>query len=208
MVNPILYTISTAFPNGQVASRKLHDQIAGDSGIATLFLGIRTDEDSDLCRVYFEMDPTPAEEAIVDGIVAAHDGVGTIVIFHASVKFVGGERAVAVAWGELGGSPANASFFVQNLLGAFGRFNGMVKAVGAGAQLRILEDDLAGSVVNLTPTPIPIPDTGGAYQLFRFKTSVPPRTGPMYYILEGRLGAATSAAVKHSLIALLEIRTL
>lgn len=65
------------------------------------------------------------------------------------------------------------------------------------AELRVTETDHAGSVVDMTPTPLTVLDTGGAYQTWSLVTQVPPAAGQNTYRVEARaVGPTAQASVR------------
>ncbi len=153
--------------------------------------------------VYFDVALTPAEKSTLDAVIAAHTGaVAPWVVFHASSKFTDGTVPITTttAWQTLGGVVFNPSFFVQTeIVNMFGTAEGRNQAVGAGAELRVLEDGVV-----ITTSPYPVPDTAGADANFEFYTDVPPTAGQHVYELQGRLNAATSASVTYVTLSLME----
>ena len=66
------YTVSTDFPNGAVAAYKLVEEIR-DSSITVAV--DRVDVSQDVCDVWFKAALSTDEEAVLNGLIAAHDGV-------------------------------------------------------------------------------------------------------------------------------------
>lgn len=68
------YSIANDTLNGKVAPDKLRDQIR-DSAIVTALEGIITDEGTDLLQIIFKDSLSAGDKVILDGVVAAHDGI-------------------------------------------------------------------------------------------------------------------------------------
>jgi hypothetical protein len=66
--------------------------------------------------------------------------------------------------------------------------------VSGSAELRVTETDAAGVVVDMTPTPLPLADTAGAYITWALTTTVPPRDGRHTYRVEARVVASGDSA--------------
>lgn len=130
--------------------------------------------------------------------------------FHATSKIVDGADVGTVviepgpAWQVLGGVVANPGFFTPNLPKVMGRVVGSVKAVGAGAELQVVEEDPVGGDVVLGT--YVVPDSAGAWVVLKFSAMLAaPRAGDHTYRLEGRLNGATSMALRFTSLSMLEL---
>ena len=75
--------------------------------------------------------------------------------------------------------------------------------VAGTAEIRVVEVDTAGVVVDIMPTPLPMPDTGGGYDYWQAITTVPPRAGHNRYEVQARVGTlGDSASVRFTSMAL------
>lgn len=138
---------------------------------------------------------TDANKAIVDAAVAAHTG-GIALEFRASATIVALPVQPIIqnlTWETLGGVVTNPQFFVPDLTKALGQIQGTSQAVGATAELRVVERSLAdSSEVVVAEATIAASVT---MEALVFQSTVAPRPGPNEYRLEGRLNGAVSAAV-------------
>jgi hypothetical protein len=196
------------FLNQAVNLDKLTAAIAAsDPAISSAQLsGISTSEDEEAaevtCSIVFDGELSAGDQTQLDVIVAAHDGQPpTKIVFHASSKLLEGEVALTNPSGfdVLGGVVTTPDFFTAILAACLGRIVGSYKAVGAGAELRLVED---GATVLGT---FEIPDSSGAWQQMQWFTSTPPSAGTHTYTVEGKLNGATSAAVRFTSLSLLEV---
>ena len=75
--------------------------------------------------------------------------------------------------------------------------------VAGTAEIRVVEVDTAGVVVDMMPAPLPIPDTGGGYDYWQAITTVSPRAGHNRYEVQARVGTlGDSASVRFTSMAL------
>ena len=75
--------------------------------------------------------------------------------------------------------------------------------VSGSAELRVTETDSSGVVVDMTPTPLPLADTAGAYITWALTTTVPPSAGRNTYRVEARvIGGSDSASLRFASMAL------
>ena len=169
-------------------------------------VGISTDEDEETaavtCSIDFDGELSAGDQTQLDAIVAAHNGQpSTKICFHASSKLLEGEVALTNPSGfdVLGGVVTTPDFFTAILAACLGRIVGSYRAVGAGAELRLVEDD--ETVIGT----FEIPDSSGAWQQMQWFSSTPPSAGTHTYTIEGKLNGATSAAVRFTSLSLLEV---
>jgi hypothetical protein len=124
------------------------------------------------------------------------------VVFHASASLGGGSIPITSSdWQELGGVVTNPSAFYLNLPTLLGQVVGLVKAVGVGAEIRIVERNDAGVEIVMGQWAI---TPSADWVTTRYYTTVPPRAGDHLYRLDGKLGAATSVALRYPSLVLLE----
>jgi len=75
--------------------------------------------------------------------------------------------------------------------------------VSGSAELRVTETDAAGAVADMTPTPLLLADTAGAYETWALTTTIPPSAGQNTYRVECRvIGGSDSASVRFASMAL------
>ncbi len=75
--------------------------------------------------------------------------------------------------------------------------------VSGTAEIRIIETDDLGVVVDMMPTPLPLADSGGGYQTWVAASTVPPSSGRNTYEVQARIGApGDSASVRFTSMAL------
>lgn len=195
------YPVS-AFPNGKFAPSGLHAAVVADTGITTALVAV-TGENATSCAFLFEADLSGSEETALDAIVAAHTGVIYDIKFHATSKLV--DDAIDITgtteWQVLGGVVTNIEFFVHDLTMARGRIVGSAKTEGTGATLQLVE--VSGTTETVVAS-FDLPDTSGEWQPIKFSTSSP-GSGDLTFRLEGKLGGATSAALRFTSSSLLEL---
>jgi hypothetical protein len=136
-----------------------------------------------------------ADKAIVDAVVASHAGLQAA-DYKAASKLVEEAKLDIVqdlTWQVLGGVVTNPSYFIPDIATAFGKIQCVEEAVGATAELRIMERNPADNT-EVECCLVQIPEANDM-QAFDFNTTTPPRVGVMEYRLEGRLNGATSASV-------------
>jgi len=128
-------------------------------------------------------------------------GPEPVTTFLASTKLDGGS-VTDPSWETLDGVVIDPSFFTDPDY-LIGQIVASVKAVGSGAQLHLMEDDGAGSIIEIGLWDIL--DTSGAWRPVALDTEHP-RVGTHTYIFEGQLNGATSLDVRFASLVLLEVR--
>lgn len=189
------------FPNEKVAPRKLNTEVLGACGQETTSINVNGSQ----ATLTFEPDLPAEQEANLDAVVAAHDGVERIVDFVAASEAIGLELQITedATWQMLGGVVTNPLFFIPNSEEVIGRIVGQVKTQGVGVEIRLVED---GTEVQLNSNVFQAPDTAGAWQSFKFQTDTPPQSqDETLYRLEGRLNGATSASLRFTSMTLLRV---
>jgi len=192
------------FPGGVLHPGKLHRDIfaAIPSPPNPALLGVSTDGQ---VSIDFEDALDAATKAVLDGVIAAHPGYDVVLKFHASstvlpqTLLIG---AVAPAWDKIGELFTSPYFFVANLAAAKGRAVGQAKTNGAGAVIRIVEQDAAG--VDVVVGSFNVPNTAGAWQPAKFFTNVVPRAGDLNYRLEAQAPAGVVLEVRAFSLSLIE----
>lgn len=199
------YNIAVDFPNQKVAPSKFSSEIKASSISTATLLNITTVGNT--CDVNFSTSLSGADETILNGLVAAHTGIETAIVFHATSKVISDEVQITQdsTWQVLGGVVASPEFFVPALVGVKGRIVGSVKTVGTGVQLKVVE--AGASNVDMNSTPYSVSDTSNAWSVVKFLTDVAPRAGDWTYEVHGRLNGASSASMRFSSLTLLEIVT-
>lgn len=195
------YTIASEVPAGKVQAETLSGAIKASSSIAKTLEDVTVD--SGICYITFADALDAAEKTALDGIVAAHPGYGTDVIYHTSSTVLSGEAEITADtdWDEIGEVFTNPSFFLKdNLANGKGRVVCMAKTTGAGAQLRLVESNGSDVVV----ASYDVPNTSGSWASAKFFTTVASRQGDQLYRLEGRRNGATALSVRGASISLLE----
>lgn len=166
----------------------------------------------------------PAQTDALDAVIAAHTGKVKKPRYHDSLRLVGPVVAITTVdtWQDLGSIVTTPGFFTGNPA-VFASLVGSVKADGAGAELRLVQDvghlnangkrrvydGTPAEVTVLTSTPYAIGDTSDAWEDAEFKTDVAMQLETRNeYRLEGRLGVtgtqATTADVRVMVTALME----
>lgn len=198
------YSISEDFPNEKVAPEKLRQEIVGSGEFAPTFEGVDTHGDD--CDLTFGAALSEAEEAALDAIVAAHDGIEVVYAYKIASTIIGQSQDIVddQTWQELGGVAVNVQFYCQDLAKAYAIVEYSAKAVGSGAQLRVIEVDDDGNVVVMSDA-APLADSSGAWKVAKFLTNHSPASGDRTYILQGRLNGATSASVRFASFVLVEV---
>jgi hypothetical protein len=155
-------------------------------------------------EVFFAGEVSDSDKAIVDATVATHQGKLELT-FKATSTLVPSEESVIssdASWQTIGGVVSNVQFFIPDLTKAVGRVQGVSKAVGNMAELRIVEKDLSdGSEVVIAQAFIV---ESAQETAFAFVTTTTPRPGTMEYRLEGRRNGSASASVGFTSMTLLE----
>lgn len=196
------YEITSSFPNGKVDPPRLTKEIKA-SVIVPALLAISTTEG--LCIIGFADALSTDEKAVLDGVVAAHSGsrLGRLV-FHVSSLVVSKEIEVTETsgWQTCGGAASNVDFFSINVPSTFGRVVGMVKTSGSGAEARVVELRQDGTSAIMAT--YELPNTNGAWKVFRFSTGAP-AGGENSYALEARRNAVEQTFLRFTSLALLEI---
>jgi hypothetical protein len=199
----------TDFPNDTVDETRLKAEVEADPAIATELLSIGAWIPDPVeepgapatCVVVFAAELASAEKTALDALVAAHSAAPvTCPIFRASSTLVELEKEIVAVGGfeVLAGVVTTPDFFSKNLAALVSRIVGEYRAVGTGAELRVVEDD--GTVLG-TFSLVPAAD----WTKMQWYTSTAPSAGTHHYTLEGRLNTATSAKVRFVSMSLLEM---
>jgi hypothetical protein len=152
-------------------------------------------------QIRFAAELDAAQKAALDAVVAAHSGAAVPTpVFRASSTLVGTEQEIVAVGGfeVLAGVVTTPDFFSSNLAALVSRIVGEFKAVGSGAELRVVEDD--GTVLGNFAL-----DPAADWTKMQWFTSTAPSSGTHHYTLEGRLNGATSARVRYVSMTLLEM---
>jgi len=120
--------------------------------------------------------------------------------YRLSVEVVAIEPAVVTssAWVSIGGVVLTPS--AHGDLSAISAAMTGEALVSGSADLRVTETDAAGTVLDMTPTPIPLADTAGEWVTWALATTVEPSAGQNTYRVEVR--AVGSASVRFASMAL------
>lgn len=119
-----------------------------------------------------------------------------------SSKVVENTKAVIEqTWQSLGGTVTTVGAFIVDASKAWGRVIGQVKAVGDGAQLRLIRES---DGLELTVAPIEISDTEGAWVNFKFWANQNQTAETDCFLLQGQLNGAVSMEVRYTSMSLLE----
>jgi hypothetical protein len=134
---------------------------------------------------------TAEEKAQVDGALAvAPTFLGSSIAVQNEVEVTSSE------FSGVGGIVTTPSFF-GSLASLRCKLIGSYKTTGLGAELRFVEDD-----TKVMGT-FSLPDSSGAWQTMEWFTDVEPSEGTREYILEAKLGAASSAYLRFVSMSLL-----
>jgi len=174
--------------DGQLDADLLYQQIVDDPAIVTAFASVSGR--AQLFTLAFEQAPTEAEEARCDAIVAAHIGArtGQAVDYRLSVQVTGDARLVAdTDWVTCGGvvTDPSAQGDVASIVGSISG----EALVSGSAEIRMIETNGEGVVVDLMPNPLTLPDSGGGYAPWTTLTTEAPRAGRNTYEMQARVGA-------------------
>jgi hypothetical protein len=199
----------TDFANDIFNEDALEQQVAADAGITTELSGVKSAEGVDengeptgtfTVSFIFPTDLAAGEQTALDALVAAHDGSPpTLCKFHASSTIIHDEKNITDPdWAVLGGVVTTPQFFCPTLVGIKARIVGSYKTNGAGAEIRIMEDELTelGSFA--------LPDSSQAWAQMQWFTTTPPSPGTHEYTLEAKLNGASAATVRFISMSLLE----
>jgi hypothetical protein len=201
---PYNYSISGDFPQQKVNGDTLSQEIvASDPPITSAALdpayNIRTKGDD--CAIWFDDPLSAGDQTQLDAIVAAHQGNPPLAVrYHATASLVE-ERVIVTTndWGYLASAVTSPDFFMSDLTKFIGKVVGAFKAIGAGAELRVLEDDdtkVLGSFA--------IPDSADEWTQMSFYSTALPSAGQHEYIIQGKLDGATSAEIRGTSMTILE----
>lgn len=200
--------LNTDFPNDTFNEDKLKQQIAADETITAALEYIHSSEDVETGLVtvsfHFDADLSPEEQTALDTIVANHDGQPPIIYkYHATSSLVEAKAIVdSDEWDYMASAVTTPQFFMADLTKFVGRVIGAYRAVGAGAELRVLEDSEAKVLGGFTMS-----NTDGEWATMQFFSTVLPAPGTHEYILEGRLNGATEAEIRGTSMTILEATT-
>ncbi|HEU01858.1 hypothetical protein LCGC14_0605650 [marine sediment metagenome] len=187
-----------------VAVGKLAADITTHPWITETLISV-TMPDPDSIAIKFANALSALEKARVDGMVAGHEGT--------DLKFKRlASRGVAGLEVSLNDGPmAPIDGFVIDPLELTGtvarlkvRLSGEWKAVGAGAQLQVIETADASNEDKFS-APIAVADTGGAWAFFTVDSDVAlrdPGAAPNRYRLDGKRSGGTAASIRYCELAL------
>lgn len=198
------YTLPiTAFKNDRVVPSVFQLEIEALELQSATIKAISTDEhDAGIdVNMIFDVEPDAADKAAVDTAALEHEGeIPTTYKYHATSSLVEAKAIIDEAsWDYLASAVTTPNFFMSDLTKFVGRVIGAYKTVGAGAQLRVLEDSDA-KVMGI----FDIPDSADAWAQMQFFSTEIPSPGTHEYILEGRLNGATSAEIRGTSMTILE----
>ena len=196
----IVYSRAT-FPNQLVSVGKLDQDIR--VAIATPLLGVTMNGE---CLIEFALSLSSDEKTVLDGLMAAHLGVDTLVRFHASSTILSTAKIIAVTeplWEVIGEVVTNPSFFIQDLAKSKGRLVGQYKTLpGNTGAVRVVE---SGVSPELVVGSFNLPDTAGAWSFVKLLMAVPVRLGDHVYRVEVQNAiGSVSLEIKAVSVSLLE----
>lgn len=197
--------LNTDFPNDIFNEDKLEQEIAADETITATLTYIHSAEDVETgvttVSFHFDVDLTTGEQTALDTIVANHDGQPPVGYkYHATSSLVEAKAIVdSDIWNYMASAVTTPDFFMDDLTKFVGRVIGAYRAVGDGAELRVLEDDESKILGSFSMT-----DTQGEWSTMQFFSSVLPTSGTHEYILQGRLNGATEAEIRGTSMTILE----
>lgn len=187
----------SAFPSAACAAAKFHTEIKANATIGTKLVGVRVDG-----QVVVEVGGTwapPGDKVILDGIVAAHDGVpaplarvlATVRIVQETAHAV---TAVAPVWSDVGYQPSKLDDLAANLAKTLGALTARFKTNGAGCKLRIVERDADGANEVVLNGGVTLPNLAGATKAINAKfvldQGTVPRAGTNLYVLQAQKAGA------------------
>lgn len=198
------YSKTTDFAAG-VNVGLLHAAIEDEAGITVALDRIRAVSDEDAVSIVFADALSAGEKTTLDGLVAAHVGYPTMEFVASTKLFAGEQIIVSPTYAEVEGVVTNVGFFIPDLTKAIGRVTLLVKTVGAGAELKLVETepDLSDPV-DVSAAQV-LPDTVGAWQMYQFNSNVPPRAGDKFFALHAKLNGAVSLTLKAASLVLLRV---
>lgn len=206
------YTISVDFPAAKVNVTQLIDTIRFDPSI-TIALdsgsGIVANYATDLCDIWF-VDPLPVpDEAALNAVVAAHQGVGIVAEMPGSVRILDQDITEDLTWQEIGSVITTPTFFVDDdpalLTELFGRLINQV--MGDGGEIKLVEEVAGQPDVDILPATA-LPNTGGLWQDTKFDSQVTPRDGVRNrYAAYARLNGAAACKVRSGSLSMIRVHT-
>jgi translation initiation factor 2 gamma subunit (eIF-2gamma) len=110
---------------------------------------------------------------------------------------------VSVDWAILGSVVSSPAALIPEFTKILGKLNLIAKVVGTGAEVRIVEDDLAGNPVVLVTAAVA--DTGDTWTFRTALTGVAVREGAHEYRVEVRLNGASSFSIRSAVLAMLKL---
>lgn len=160
-------------------------------------------------RVEFDRELPDADEVALAALVAQHnpEREPRRVMLGAST-LLRQETAVSnrEEWQPLAGVVSRPAFFTDKLARVVGQVLGQAFCVGAGAELRLVEDvGGQGQLVHVMSAPLAMTDTQGRWPIVVFMTNRPPSDGANVYTLEARLNGAASLKVRNASLSLIEV---
>lgn len=180
----------------------LAEKIAGGCGVAPLAVAKTINGDT---QVIMPDELDPSVKGFLDDYMNTRnlDPSGKTMLIHATTTLVGLPRDLGPAWTDLGGVVTNPSFFVPNVAAVIGLVTGNIRTNGLGAKLRVVEDVVGAENILIEQ---PLPDTGGAWQVFQFLTGNP-SANPIEktYTLRGDAAGLATAEARFMSLALVEI---
>ena len=191
------YTISTDFPNAKVNVEQLQNEILQNPGITILVEHIDANVEPDKCDI-FMADALPAPEIpVLDGIVAAHQGIGYATTLLGTLTALSEPVAVTedLNWQMLYRLRTTPTFFTNSMPELLARLIGEHK--GDGGEITIVEGVTGEPDVDIIAPPFALPDTAGSWEPFKADSNVPPREGLRNsYSIMARLNGATSLEMR------------
>lgn len=177
------YTISTAFPNQKVDIPSLTSEIetalplpAPQIDLAAGGIGVNVTA-LDNCDIWFDAALDVAQEATLDGVVAAHSGFGTVATLIATEGIAGypPTAVVGAGWVTMSMTVTTPRFFAP-VAEILGRVLGQVMTDGLGAQWKITQETSLGVKTDMSPIEA-LPDTAGVFETVRIDSDVTPDDG-------------------------------
>lgn len=199
------FNIAADTANGLVNSDQLEYEIA--AAIPLVPLGhINVNVRPGKLDVYMTAALSPADEAVLTAVVAAHQGFGVVAELKGTIHIANGETVVNqdASWQVLGGIVTTPRFFFPDVTKIIARIIGQHK--GTGGQVS-LNEDMDGNPDEEKINPFfELPDTLGEWKRFKVDSNVSPRDGLRNaYVPRTRLNGTANLSIRYATISMIKV---